>query len=183
MNNLTSNYITTVKAMWLKCTFKFLSYSELYIDNIPCDAFLIKLHKEHWEAKPEAQISQISVKKLQQHSDRIQSTSLNACKCAWLSAQLFGEVPISCQTTAEIDAWTASRMQVRETQCRATGIVWDSPCPVYPELDWICVCKVTHKHLLAVIFPYWEISAEIADLSHAYDSPCQICSQGRDLHM
>lgn len=104
MNNLTSNYITIVKAMWLKCTFIFLSFSELYIDNILCDAFLIKLHKDHWEAKPEAQIAQISVKKLQQHSNRIQSTSLNACKCAWFSAQLFGEVPISCQTPAEIDA-------------------------------------------------------------------------------
>lgn len=117
------------------------SYSELYIDNIPCDAFLTKLHKDHWEAKSEAQISQISVKKLQQHSDRIQSTSLNACKCAWFSVQLFGEVPISCQTTAEIDAGTASKVQVRETWCRTTGIVWDSPCPVYPELRWICVCR------------------------------------------
>lgn len=122
-----------------KCTFIFLSYSELYIDNICCDAFLIQLHKDHWEAMCEAQISHSSVKKLQQHSDGIQSTILNAWKCAWFSVQLFGEVPISCQTLAEIDAWTASKMQVRETQCRTTGVTWDSPCPVYP--DWICVCR------------------------------------------
>lgn len=130
MNNLTSNYITTVKAMRLKCTSIFLSYSELYIDNIPCDAFLIKLQMDHWEAKSEAQISHISVKNLQQHSGRIQSTSLNAWKCAWFSAQLFGGVPISCQTAAETDAWIASKMQVRETWPRRTGIIWDSPCPV-----------------------------------------------------
>lgn len=137
INSLTSN-ITVVKATWLKCTFISLSYSELYIDNIPWFIPHKAAQGSLGRVKSDAQISQISVKNLQQHSDRIQSTSLNACKCACFSVQLFGEVPISCQTTAEIDAWTASKMQVRETWYRATRIVWDNPCP---ELDWICVCR------------------------------------------
>lgn len=42
-----SSYITFVKDTQLKRIFMFYSCSELYMDNIPYDALLLKLHMDH----------------------------------------------------------------------------------------------------------------------------------------
>lgn len=53
-DKLMSGCITIVKDTQLKCIFIFYGCSELYMENVPCDALLLKLHMDHWETRSEA---------------------------------------------------------------------------------------------------------------------------------